>query len=405
MYLFYEEIKKEIDLQDLVSYLEDPLKRLKVLELKIEEYATENKNHEDILRLTEEINKLTKVLFPDLIHNYCKLSLEFRNKNVIKQIKNNNHTIGLTSKDLLLKNIAKLIEHIQLMEDKFYKCFSFDFLVDSRVISELGFQKNYLDEVKELVVLENKYVFSKTDADKSIEKTLNKKGTNTKLLEKNNEEESIDVLLEKKQKDERKKEEEQNSFNRFVGISFLVLAFLITTVAVTLINKDKMKKNDIQSKSRAFISSNLSAEDVKNVLKEINDNINNIKITKELEEKYKESIVIMNNVNKLQNINDKEKISFKDINYINLINNGFTLSPQKILLDSNTMKYNASSYNLQLVNNKVQLKINNLNKEECNFIGLKLTKQYDIKVGDKTADTTNLKNICEYNHEITLIEK
>lgn len=65
------------------------------------------KNLKRLNSLFRESIKITEVLFPDLINNYCKLSLEFRNKNIIKESKDKNGNIVLlTSKDLLLKNTS-----------------------------------------------------------------------------------------------------------------------------------------------------------------------------------------------------------------------------------------------------------------------------------------------------------
>lgn len=173
MYPFYENIKKEIDLQDLVQYLADPLSRLKLLQIKIEDYKRQKQTVIEIEEIARDCKKISEDLFPDLINNYGKLSLEFRNKVVIKEIKSSEGEIfKLTSKDLLLKNCAKLIEHIQLMEEKFYKHFSFDFLVNTRIISDLGFQETYLGDTYESVNLKNEYVFSQQDAKSIVEKEL-----------------------------------------------------------------------------------------------------------------------------------------------------------------------------------------------------------------------------------------
>lgn len=177
MYSFYETIKNEVDLQDLVDYLNNPLEKLKLLQIKLQEYKAQHnsENKIEIEELIRETDKLEKSLFPDLINNYCKLSLEFRNNTVIKEGKDKQgKTINYTSKDLLLKNIAKLIEHINLLDEKFYKYFSFEFLVNSRIISDLGYQENYIDKNYEPVVLKNQYVFSKDDAKKIIDKQLGK---------------------------------------------------------------------------------------------------------------------------------------------------------------------------------------------------------------------------------------
>jgi hypothetical protein len=48
------------------------------------------------------------------------------------------------------------------------KEYSFDFLVNSRIISELGFQSSFIEEDKESIELENKYKFNVSDSKKII---------------------------------------------------------------------------------------------------------------------------------------------------------------------------------------------------------------------------------------------
>jgi len=117
----------------------------------------------------------------------------------------------------LLKNTSKIIEHIQLLEEKFYKEYSFDFLVNSRIIAELGFQSSFIEEDKEGIVLENKYKYNINDSQKIINEELvkngkenfltkleskkeNKNQTNVSLLLKK--EEEIPSILEKVNKEE-----------------------------------------------------------------------------------------------------------------------------------------------------------------------------------------------------------
>lgn len=218
MYQFYDKILNEVDLQDLAEYLAEPLNRLNVLIDKLNKIIQDNKSGITATELLLESKKIVDKILPELVDNYCNLSLDFRNNIIIKQYINKaGIEKKLTSKDLLLKNTSKIIEHIQLLEEKFYKEYSFDFLVNSRIIAELGFQSSFIEEDKEGIVLENKYKYNINDSQKIINEELvkngkenfltkleskkeNKNQTNVSLLLKK--EEEIPSILEKVNKEE-----------------------------------------------------------------------------------------------------------------------------------------------------------------------------------------------------------
>lgn len=218
MYQFYDKILNEVDLQDLAEYLAEPLNRLNVLIDKLNKIIQDNKSGITASELLLESKKIVDKILPELVDNYCNLSLDFRNNIIIKQyINKSGIEKKLTSKDLLLKNTSKIIEHIQLLEEKFYKEYSFDFLVNSRIIAELGFQSSFIEEDKEGIVLENKYKYNINDSQKIINEELvkngkenfltkleskkeNKNQTNVSLLLKK--EEEIPSILEKVNKEE-----------------------------------------------------------------------------------------------------------------------------------------------------------------------------------------------------------
>lgn len=211
MYQFYDNILNEIDLQDLAEYLAEPLNHLSLLIDKLEQMVESKKNGITATELLIESKKIVDKILPELIDNYCNLSLDFRNNVIIKQyINKDGIERKLTSKDLLLKNTSKIIEHIQLLEEKFYKEYSFDFLVNSRIISELGFQSSFIEEDKESIELENKYKFNVSDSKKIINEELVKNGkenffnritekrTNNNVMLSLKKEEEIPIILEKK---------------------------------------------------------------------------------------------------------------------------------------------------------------------------------------------------------------
>lgn len=450
MYLFYDKIKKEIDLQDLVQYLYEPLTRLKILELKLEEYKIKKEKPIEVEELLREINKITEILFPELINNYNCLSLEFRNKVGIKEYKdNNNNIIKLTSKDLLLKNAGKLIEHIQLMEEKFYKYFSFDFLVNSRIIADLGFQENYLDEKYVPIVLKNEYVFSKDDADKINHIELHKKDiestesnllteqikdknaevinqkhgqlktSNTStapLLKKEDEDNDIDNILNKKENVEDIEEIDYVGFNL---IEILVVIGFITMATVGVYcmynnMKEGRQKNDVAMQQLKNQKENIL------IAFEPDQKVNSAQILQELAQKkeknfiqyspnievpYRESINIMNNVINWRTVVNKLGLATEEVNYNQLISTGFTLKEDQVLGSAKDLIYNGKAYHIDMIKNKAQVKINNIMENECQYIGLKLGNQYMVNANDKEMNSDNFKSVCESINILVIEEK
>lgn len=457
MYSFYETIKNEVDLQDLAEYLNDSLEKLKLLQIKLEEYKSQNiqDNKIEIEELIRETNKLEKNLFPDLINNYCKLSLEFRNNNVIKQEKDKyGNKITYTSKDLLLKNMAKLIEHINLLDDKFYTYFSFDFLVNSRIISDLGYQENFIDDnEKDSVILKNKYVFSKEDARKiidkqlgfkikkerkNLERTYNNVTTKTQL-KKQNTEDDIDQIFIKKENNKKEetnnqdleKEKSDDKINHVTsGGSNLVEIMLVVglmTIAVMLIftvygkvsvqhkkhiemqnekqiafEQQKEKIRQLQSQSNDMAVSNIMSSN--QILQELDANKerNGITYQKGIDKSYKEVAKLMSKSIEWKKANNTD---INELNYLNLIKDGYTLNEGYTLGDNKNVLFNNQIYTLNMQNDKVEVKVSNIFKNECQYMGIKLSNEYEIKANDKTITPENTKEVCELTNTMYIVEK
>lgn len=319
MYQFYDKILNEVDLQDLA----EPLNRLNVLIDKLNKTIQTNKSGITATELLLESNKIVEKILPELVDNYCNLSLDFRNNIIIKQYINKaGIEKKLTSKDLLLKNTSKIIEHIQLLEEKFYKEYSFDFLVNSRIIAELGFQSSFIEEDKEGIVLENKYKYDINDSQKIINEELvkngkenfltkleskkeNKNQTNVSLLLKK-EEEEIPSILEKVNKeeihsdvlvapkiipDEINNELKNNSSITLVEI-LLVLGFISLMFMGIFIMFDKVQETQTNQKTEALIQMEENTNKFKEKLKIENDIINkqSLKQMEENTNKFKEKL-------------------------------------------------------------------------------------------------------------------
>lgn len=448
MYSFYEQIKKEVDLQDLVQYLHHPLEKLKLLQIKLEDYKGKPtyETKIEIEELIRETNKLENSVFPDLFDNYCKLSLEFRNQKVIKQVKDSQENIqDLTSKEILLNNVAKLIEYIEVLDDRFYTYFSFEFLVNSRIISNLGYQENYIDKKKESIVLKNQYVFSHEDARKiSAEKLNIHKNklisdpnvnilTDNKITEPQNNitlttqialkpviveaEEKFEEIFNKKSNIENSEikinsdiqENRQNidtvtsteNPGQSVFLFFFVI-FLFACMFVTLPTKNGNEDLSFTQRPDTF---NVDKNHYNNPQE---DHINIIK-DKEFNRPYKKITETMNKSIEWRDMATNNKTN-NQLNYLELIKNGFSLEPYSIIKSSNQIVHQepsdvAQTYTLNMFENKIELSITNIKKSECNYIQNKLISQYNLQINKTLVNHNNHETECGILNTVNISEK
>lgn len=379
MYKFYDKILNEIDLQDLAEYLAEPLNHLSLLIDKLEQMIQSQKNGITATELLIESKKIVDKILPELIDNYCNLSLNFRNNVIIKQYLNKDGIEKkLTSKDLLLKNTSKIIEHIQLLEEKFYKEYSFDFLVNSRIISELGFQSSFIEEDKESIELENKYKFNINDSQKIIneelikngkenflnkitEKKENKVQSNVSLLLKK--EEEIPAILEKKNKEETINDvliapkiipdelnQDESSYHSInLTEMMLVVGFMLLILMGVFIMFDKVKKEQgdnlprvekVYNQSQELIKMEENTKKFKEQLK-IENEINN--------EKNKQELIKMNENTKnfKENLNNENLNKEMIENYLKENSNKNTGNPYSII-EKNFNSYSTNEEELKM---------------------------------------------------------
>lgn len=379
MYKFYDKILNEIDLQDLAEYLAEPLNHLSLLIDKLEQMIQSQKNGITATELLIESKKIVDKILPELIDNYCNLSLDFRNNVIIKQYLNKDGIEKkLTSKDLLLKNTSKIIEHIQLLEEKFYKEYSFDFLVNSRIISELGFQSSFIEEDKESIELENKYKFNINDSQKIIneelikngkenflnkitEKKENKVQSNVSLLLKK--EEEIPAILEKKNKEETINDvliapkiipdelnQDESSYHSInLTEMMLVVGFMLLILMGVFIMFDKVKKEQgdnlprvekVYNQSQELIKMEENTKKFKEQLK-IENEINN--------EKNKQELIKMdeNTKNFKENLNNENLNKEMIENYLKENSNKNTGNPYSII-EKNFNSYSTNEEELKM---------------------------------------------------------
>lgn len=103
---FYHTVSIQPDLEDVAAYLNTPLKKVICLS-----QFLQNKTSIEATQTKHKIEKIMNKHLPALVNSYCALGLEYRNNVIIKK----DNTITYTSKDILLKNVGKLIEEIEIL--------------------------------------------------------------------------------------------------------------------------------------------------------------------------------------------------------------------------------------------------------------------------------------------------
>lgn len=161
-YNFLDKAQQEADLQDVVNYLQAPLKVIDDLFYKFPKLSLASKVDHSNQDLYQECERILNYHLPNLINNYCSFSMKYRNEHIIKTENKNGCIEKYTAKTLLLNDLAKIIEEINIIETKFNDINKMDFLVTNRMISNLGQQTNLIapEYETEKVKLQNQFNYS-----------------------------------------------------------------------------------------------------------------------------------------------------------------------------------------------------------------------------------------------------
>lgn len=177
-YDFYTLAKEQPDLTDVVDYLKRPILILEDIHNRIKKSSLNDKTDPNIIQINLDCDKIIHRYFPELIENYCNLSIDYRNTSIIKEERKNGQQIRYTAKDLLIKNIATLTEEVLLLEESYNESHSRHLLVQNRLVSELGVHDSLLEMEQESphkVKLENKFdyqAFKKINEDAFFKKEI-----------------------------------------------------------------------------------------------------------------------------------------------------------------------------------------------------------------------------------------
>lgn len=181
-YQFLEIAKREADLADIVKYLEKPLGLLEELIKRCHKIANQQKINVDTMETYRQAQKLVNHYLPNLIQRYSEFSFKYRNTVKIKETTKDGKTTSYTAKELLLLDVARVIEQIELLENDFNESQKFEFLVNNRIMATLGQQPDISGELAETkVVLKNQFeyerfipeqIFTKPDSTVTIHTNL-----------------------------------------------------------------------------------------------------------------------------------------------------------------------------------------------------------------------------------------
>jgi hypothetical protein len=160
MYNFIQQAYNQPDLSDAMKSLAKLIYRLEFIQNHIAK-SEELKKNPEIRKIDLTCNQILDKHLPELMDEYCKLSVRYRNEIAVKEKKTKEGMKALTSKDILLSDLAHLLEESDILEKSLNDNTNHDFLAKSSFITEsFGIQpKIHLegDEPEKKIQLENEF--------------------------------------------------------------------------------------------------------------------------------------------------------------------------------------------------------------------------------------------------------
>lgn len=171
-------IKEEKDLQDVYNYLYKPLIVLDDIEKKFKSLHVKDKTREVNLDVPYKIDRIKNNYLPQIIHTYLNFDIHYRNTKVIQSVNNQN----LTAKEVLLNQISKVLEEIELIEEIYYLNNQQQFLVNGVIVDKIGYEDSLFNVDSKHITLKNEFNYQsyeqeekekqlkdKTDAEEALE--------------------------------------------------------------------------------------------------------------------------------------------------------------------------------------------------------------------------------------------
>lgn len=261
-------IKEEPDLQDILDYLKKPLLSVEQIKDKYELLSIEMKNN---LNNKEILFKLDNVISKHLVkmlNNYCSLSLKYRNENIVKNSIVNGVIVNYTAKELLLENLVKIIEEINILEESFNENNKFNFLVNNKLISQLGYQPTYINgEITKpsSMVLENKFNYEDFSSKQIVKENIKTK--NQVFSPEIKKDISDQVFIKKVDK---KKKNSEESIISFLGemifgatmIEMIIMVSFISMISIFIFKIFEGQRNEYKA--------NTTVAELESIVKDVN---------------------------------------------------------------------------------------------------------------------------------------
>jgi hypothetical protein len=173
-YLFLKKASQQPDLEDFCQYLKEPLLTIQEIMDKYNELPLNKKTLPENLEIYRKCDSILEKHLPRIVDTFCAFSFDYRHN---EKIKIDNNT-SLTAKEILLKNLGKIIEEIKLIEKEFNSNNSFETVVQTKILSKYGYQPEIIEG--HLVQKDNMKLINKFNYDIFIKNKNSIKSANNK---------------------------------------------------------------------------------------------------------------------------------------------------------------------------------------------------------------------------------
>jgi hypothetical protein len=155
-YEFLNKAQSQPDLVDFCEYIKKPLSILNDINYRYKELQLTKRVEPENLETYYKVDVILEKHLPEMVDNFCNFSFDYRNSKNIDI-----GDICITPKELLLKNLAKIIEEVQIIETDFNRNNSFHAVVQNKFLNNYGYQSQLGLEKEQVtsnnIQLENKF--------------------------------------------------------------------------------------------------------------------------------------------------------------------------------------------------------------------------------------------------------
>jgi hypothetical protein len=239
-YEFLTKAQSQPDLSDFCEYLLKPLSILEDIQQRYKKLQVSKKVEPENLETYHKVDVILEKHLPEMVDNFCDFTFDYRNN---KSLDMQGYS-SLTAKELLLKNLAKVIEEIEIIEKDFNRNNSFHAVVQNKVLENYGHKPELCLETGR-VVSNNLQLDNKFDYEKFVEANQFKKEVTTLSSD-------LDLIEHEDNENDCQKVEKSSSsiFGSLIFELFAVLALGI----LAFIGVCSMYSNELEEKAVANLS-------------------------------------------------------------------------------------------------------------------------------------------------------